>query len=259
MEDLQETVRARYAQAAVRMHESGTGCCDTGCCGTGGCGAGPAALAIADYAVAELAEIKAGADQSLGCGNPVTAARLRPGETVLDLGSGAGLDVLLAARRVGLQGHVYGLDMTDEMLALAHDNQARADVANATFLKGTMEAIPLPDSSVDVVISNCVINLAPDKGAVLREAFRVLRPGGRLAMADVVEMEPLAAELKASLDAWAGCVAGTISVDHYRGLLEAAGFTDSQIEVARAFSLADAGLPGPGAIASAYVTARKVG
>lgn len=247
MEDLQEAVRARYARAAIRMQQGGAGCCEPGA----------ASVCNEDYGTAGLTAVEAGADQSLGCGNPVTAAHLRPGETVLDLGSGAGLDVLLAAHRVGLQGHVYGLDMTDEMLALARDNQARAGVANATFLKGTMEAIPLPDSSMDVVISNCVINLAPDKPAVLREAFRVLRPGGRLAVADVVEMEPLAAELKASLDAWAGCVAGTISVDHYRGLLEAAGFTDSQIEVARAFSLADAGLPGPGAIASAYVTARK--
>ncbi len=247
MEDLQEAVRARYAQAAIRMQQGGTGCCDPGA----------ASVCNGDYGADALTAVAAGAGQSLGCGNPVPAAHLRTGETVLDLGSGAGLDVLLAARRVGPQGHVYGLDMTDEMLALAHDHQARAGITNATFLKGTMEAIPLPDSSIDVVISNCVINLAPDKGVVLREAFRVLRPGGRLAVADLVELEPLAAELKASLDAWARCVAGTISVDYYRGLLQAAGFIDSQIEIARAFSLTDAGLPGPGAIASAYVRARK--
>src|SRR6266567_805546 len=158
-------------------------------------------------------------------------AELKPGETVLDLGSGAGLDVLLSARRVAPGGHAYGVDMTDEMLALANGNKARSGVTNATFLKGTIERVPLPEATVDVVISNCVINLAEDKGAVIQEAFRVLRPGGRLAVADMVELEALAPEVKRATDAWAGCIAGTIPVDEYRRLLLDAGFAEPEIEV----------------------------
>ena len=177
---------------------------------------------------------------------------------MLDLGSGAGLDVLLSARRVSPGGHAYGVDMTDEMLALANENKARAGVENATFLKGTIEAVPLSDAAVDVVISNCVINLAADKAAVLKEAFRVLKPGGRLAMSDMVEVETLAPSVKSSLDAWAGCVAGTIPVDAYQAAVRDAGFETVAIEVTNTFGPQEAGLPdGAGKIASAYIRATK--
>src|SRR3989442_1085929 len=215
--DLQEAVRERYAAKALRMADS-TSCCDTTCCDASGCGNG--------YSADELGSVGIDPTASLGCGNPTLLADLRPGERVLDLGSGAGLDVLLSARRVAPGGHAYGLDMTDEMLAVARANQAKASVGNATFLKGTIEEIPLPDASVDVVISNCVINLAEDKGAVLREAYRVMRPGGLLAVADVVEVEALPAPLKHRLDSWAGCISGTIPVDEYRSALLEAGFAD---------------------------------
>lgn len=190
---------------------------------------------------------------SLGCGNPTMLAQLNPGETVLDLGSGGGLDVLLSARRVAPDGHAYGVDMTDEMLALAERNREAAGVANATFLKGSVEAVPLPEASVDVVISNCVINLAEDRGAVLREAYRVLRPGGRLAVADMVEVEPLAPEVKREVEAWAGCIAGTIPVPEYRDLLLAAGFDEPEIDV----HSVQEGPGGAGRIGSAYIRARK--
>lgn len=176
---------------------------------------------------------------------------------VLDLGSGAGLDVLLSARRVAPGGHAYGVDMTDEMLAVAEANRARAGVANATFLKGNIAAVPLPDASVDVVLSNCVINLAADKAAVLREAGRVLKPGGRLAIADMVELEPLPEAVKQALDAWAGCIAGTIPVEEYRQTLAAAGFRDIEIEIARQVTAEAAGLTGDGKIGSAYIRARR--
>jgi ubiquinone/menaquinone biosynthesis C-methylase UbiE len=203
--------------------------------------------------VAELEEIGLSESVSLGCGNPTMLARLEPGQVVLDLGSGAGLDVLLSARRVGPEGHAYGLDMTDEMLQLSRDNMQKAGVKNATFLKGAIESIPLPDASVDVVISNCVINLAEDKGAVLREAFRVLRPGGRFAVADMVEIDPLEPALKQRLDAWAGCISGTIPIDEYRAALTEAGFQDPDIEVHATESM-----PGEaGTIGSAYIRARK--
>src|SRR2546427_405119 len=193
----------------------GASCCDDSCCDANGCGDA--------YAADELASLGLDAAVSLGCGNPLLLADLRPGEDVLDLGSGAGLDVLLSARRVGPDGHAYGVDMTDEMLAVARSNQAKAMVANATFLKGAIEQIPLPDGAVDVVISNCVINLAADKRAVLREAHRVLRPGGRFAVADMVGLAELPAEVKRSLDQWAGCVAGTISIQEYTSALRADG------------------------------------
>jgi arsenite methyltransferase len=244
--DIQEAVRERYAAKALQMAESAS-CCDTSCSGMEdtGCGDG--------YTAQDLASVGIDPTASLGCGNPTLLADLRPGERVLDLGSGAGLDVLLSARRVGPTGHAYGVDMTDEMLAVAEQNQAKAGVPNATFLKGAIEQIPLADASVDVVISNCVINLAADKSAVLREAYRVLRPGGRFAVADMVALAELPAHVKQSLDQWAGCVAGTISVGEYTAALGAAGFTAIDVEVAREVKLDGV----DGAIASAYVRARK--
>jgi arsenite methyltransferase len=241
MSDIQDAVRERYRASALRMAEGG-------CCGDGGCCA-------TDYAAGELAEVGLDGSISLGCGNPTLLARLDPGETVLDLGSGGGLDVLLSARRVAPGGHAYGVDMTDEMLELANSNKARAGVDNATFLRGTIERVPLPDGSVDVVISNCVINLAEDKGAVIREAFRLLRPGGRLAVSDMVQLRDLPPHVKRAQDAWAGCVAGTIPIDRYRELLVEAGFESVDLEVTN--EQAVEGLPG--AIGSAAIRARKPG
>jgi arsenite methyltransferase len=217
------------------------------CCEDDACGAA--------YSYEELATVGIDPTASLGCGNPTLLADLRPGEHVLDLGSGAGLDVLLSARRVAPGGHAYGVDMTDEMLAVARTNQEKAAVRNATFLKGTIEEIPLPDASVDVVISNCVINLAADKHAVLREAYRVLAPGGRFAVADMVALVELPAEVKRSLDQWAGCVAGTISIDEYTTALRDVGFKEVDVEVTRETRLEGV----DGAIASAYIRARKAG
>ena len=172
---------------------------------------------------------------SLGCGNPTALAELKPGETVLDLGSGGGIDVLLSAKRVGPEGFAYGLDMTDEMLALAEQNRQKAGIENVTFLKGEIEHIPLPDNAVDVIISNCVINLSADKGQVLREAFRVLRPGGRFAVSDVVTQGSLPNDLRADMEAWVGCVAGALEGEEYRRLLGEAGFGDVDIEVTRIY------------------------
>jgi SAM-dependent methyltransferase len=243
--EIQTAVRERYAAKALQIAESSS-CCDQGCCGDdSGCGG--------DYSASDLASVGIDAAASLGCGNPTLLADLGAGERVLDLGSGAGLDVLLSARRVGSTGHAYGVDMTDEMLAVARSNQTKAGVTNATFLKGTIEQLPLPDASVDVVISNCVINLAADKRAVLREAHRVLRAGGRLAVADMVALEDLPAEVKRSLDQWAGCVAGTISVDEYTAALADVGFADVSVEITRETRLEGV----DGAIASAYIRARK--
>jgi ubiquinone/menaquinone biosynthesis C-methylase UbiE len=177
---------------------------------------------------------------SLGCGNPTALAELKPGETVLDLGSGGGIDVLLSARRVGPTGKAYGLDMTDEMLALARENQKKAGIANAEFLKGEIEKIPLPDNSVDVVISNCVINLSADKDRVLREAFRVLKPGGRLAVSDVVVRGEVPAAIRKSLLLWVGCVAGALQEEDYRSKLARAGFEAIEIEPTRVYNLEDA-------------------
>jgi len=177
---------------------------------------------------------------SLGCGNPTALIDLRPGETVLDLGSGGGIDVLLSARRVGPTGKAYGLDMTDAMLELARENQRAAGAENVEFLKGEMEQIPLPEGSVDVVISNCVINLAADKGRVLREAFRVLRPGGRFAVSDVVVRGQVPNEVRANMLLWVGCIAGALEEGEYRRLLEGAGFTDVEMEPTRVYDVADA-------------------
>ena len=255
MDTIRESVRARYAETATRLSQSGR-CCDADCCGGSDAVSGP--IGEEAYSQTEVADLGLSLGASLGCGNPTMLAQLHPGEVVLDLGSGAGLDVLLSARRVSPGGHAYGVDMTDEMLALANENKARAAVANATFLKGTIEAIPLAPASVDVVISNCVINLAPDKRAVLSEAFRILKPGGRLAVSDMVEIEPLPPEVKAAVDAWAGCVAGTIPVEAYRDAVIAAGFQDLEVEVTNIFGPGEAGLPaGTGQIASAYVRVVK--
>lgn len=255
MDSIRDAVRSRYTRTAIHLQETG-GCGDSACCGGTDAACGP--LGEAGYAPSELAGLGLTTGASLGCGNPTALAQLRPGEIVLDLGSGAGLDVLLSARRVAPDGHAYGVDMTDEMLALANANKAKAGVQNATFLKGTIEAVPLPDASTDVVISNCVINLAVDKSAVLREAFGVLKPGGRLAVADMVEVEPLPAEVKGALDAWAGCVAGTIPLPAYRSALATAGFVELDIEITQTFGPGEAGLPaGDGKIASAYIRARR--
>jgi arsenite methyltransferase len=255
METIRESVRAKYAETAIKLRDGGS-CCDPSCCGGADAASGP--IGQDEYSSADVADLGLSLGASLGCGNPTALAQLHPGEVVLDLGSGAGLDVLLSARRVSPGGHAYGVDMTDEMLTLANENKARAGVDNATFLKGTIEAIPLPAASVDVVISNCVINLAPDKRAVLAEAFRVLKPGGRLAVSDMVEIEPLPPAVKAAVDAWAGCVAGTIPLQAYRDAITAAGFTDPEIEVTNTFGPGEAGLPaGSGKIASAFIRAAK--
>ena len=257
--EIQEAVRDRYAKAAKEM-KGGNGCgCGSDCCGSTGSeivGSGP--TGVDEYAARDLVELGMSLGLSLGCGNPTALADLNPGETVLDLGSGAGLDVLLSAKRVSPGGHAYGVDMTDEMLALANENKAKAGVENVSFLKGDIEAIPLPDESVDVIISNCVINLAADKSAVMREAFRLLKPGGRFAVSDMVELETLAPEVKSQLDAWAGCVAGTIPVEEYLQGLRDAGFSDASAEITHIYTPAEAGLPdGKGKIASAYIRAHK--
>jgi arsenite methyltransferase len=249
MTDIKEAVTLRYASAALEMASGDAGCCGPECCGPndGGVSCG------AEYSADEVAALGMDPRVSLGCGNPLLLAKLEPGQMVLDLGSGAGLDVLLSARRVDPGGHAYGLDMTDEMLAVANANKARADVANATFLKGTIDNIPLPADSVDVVISNCVINLAEDKRAALAEAYRVLLPGGRLAVSDMVEVDPLPAPVKAALDSWAGCIAGTIPVEEYRQMLVDVGFQTVDIEVSHEY----APPPFEGKIASAAVCAIK--
>ena len=254
--EIQEAVRERYAAKAAQLTtKSGCGCGDCDC-GKASASATTPDVATAEaccapsYSAADLASIGLDVTASLGCGNPTLLIDLHPGETVLDLGSGAGIDVLLSARRVAPGGHAYGVDMTDEMVGLAQDNQARSGVLNATFLKGTIEQVPLPDASVDVVISNCVINLAADKSAVLREAHRVLRPGGRFAVADMVALRELPAETKARLDAWAGCIAGTITIDEYADALRGAGFGHVDVEVTDTIAA-------EGAVASAYIRATK--
>ena len=255
MDTIREAVREKYAKTAIQLRASGS-CCDSGCCGGSDAASGP--IGEDEYSKAEVDSLGLSLGASLGCGNPTALAQLHPGDIVLDLGSGAGLDVLLSARRVSPGGYAYGVDMTDEMLALANENKARSGVENATFLKGTIEAIPLPAASVDVVISNCVINLAADKTAVLREAFRVLKPGGRLAVSDMVEVESLPAQLKSAMDTWAGCVAGTIPIDAYRAAVGNAGFEAIDIEITNTFGPGEAGLPeGTGKIASASIRAVK--
>jgi arsenite methyltransferase len=265
--EIKEIVKEKYGQAATRVKSGGGGCCGAS-----------SAFGEADPITRDLY----GADEtsslpeeavlaSLGCGNPTALAELRPGETVLDLGSGGGIDVLLSAKRVGPTGKAYGLDMTDEMLSLARENQRKAGVENVEFLKGEIEHIPLPDDSVDVIISNCVINLAADKDRVLREAFRVLKPGGRFAVSDVVVRGDVPAEIRKNIELWVGCVAGALEEKEYLVKLAAAGFEDIGIEPTRIYQAEDArdflkcsGLDADaiasqvdGKFASAFIRARK--
>src|SRR5437667_2353690 len=238
-EQLREAVRERYGRTALQVTGTSTSgsCCGSDCCG----GQGGSGVVTSDlYSNAELRALPiTAALASLGCGNPTALAELKPGEKVLDLGSGGGIDVLLSARRVGSAGFAYGLDMTDEMLELAERNRKESGVENVRFLKGVIEDIPLPDNAVDVVISNCVINLSADKGQVLREAYRVLSPGGRFAVSDVVFLGHFPQALRSDLEAWAGCIAGALEEETYRQLLAIAGFINIEIEVTRHYSIQD--------------------
>jgi SAM-dependent methyltransferase len=262
-QEVKAAVKDKYGKAALRVTSG-----ESACCGSGE--ADPITSNL--YACSETAELPAEAvAASLGCGNPTALAQLVPGETVLDLGSGGGIDVLLSARRVGPTGKAYGLDMTDEMLALARENQRKAGVSNVEFLKGEIEHVPLPDDTVDVIISNCVINLSADKDRVFAEAFRVLKPGGRFAVSDVVVRGEVPADIRRSVELWIGCVAGALSEDDYRAKLVKAGFTDVDIEPTRIYRaedarefLAGAGLDADviapevnGKFMSAFVRARK--
>jgi SAM-dependent methyltransferase len=264
--EIKHAVRSKYAGAAGAAARGGRASCGPGDCG---CSDPITANLYDDGDIAGLPD--AALRASLGCGNPTALAQLEPGQVVLDLGSGGGIDVLLSARRVGPSGKAYGLDMTDEMLELARENQRRAEIPNAEFLKGEIEDIPLPDRSVDVIISNCVINLSADKRRVLREAFRVLRPGGRFAVSDIVVKGEVPPAVRKSLELWAGCVAGALEEREYVALLREAGFEDMEIEHTRVYELADArqALAGAGLdaddlaaavagrLASAFVRARK--
>jgi arsenite methyltransferase len=236
--DVKEAVKERYGQAALRV-VSGLG---NACCGTSpsaSCGCDPITSNLYDEAQQrELPE--AAVQASLGCGNPTALAELRPGEVVLDLGSGGGIDVLLSARRVGPTGKAYGLDMTDEMLSLARENQRKAGVENVEFLKGEIENIHLPDNSVDVIISNCVINLSGDKDRVIREAFRVLKPGGRFAVSDVVVRGEVPPEVRRNMELWAGCIAGALEESEYKGKLSAAGFSEIGVEPTKVYKVEEA-------------------
>src|SRR5882762_8821507 len=237
MSDIRKAVQEKYGAIATAVTQSST---TTGCCGPSACGCGDAITSNL-YSDAETSGLPAGAvAASLGCGNPTALLTLEPGQTVLDLGSGGGIDVLLSAKRVGPAGKAYGLDMTDEMLALARENQRKAGATNVEFLKGTIEAIPLPDASVDVVISNCVINLSADKDAVLREAFRVLKPGGRLAVSDVVTRGEVDPQIRQNILLWVGCVAGALEETEYRDKLVSAGFEQVEIEPTRIYRMEDA-------------------
>jgi len=234
--DIKEVVKEKYGNAALRAGAGGSSCCGASPAGT--C-CDPITSKL--YDASEAGQIPEEAMKaSLGCGNPTALAKLNAGETVLDLGSGGGIDVLLSARRVGPTGKAYGLDMTDEMLALANANKAKAGVTNVEFLKGEIEYIPLPDNSVDVIISNCVINLSADKDAVLREAFRVLKPGGRFAVSDVVTRGEMLPEIRKSVLLWVGCIAGALEETDYRRKLEAAGFEEIEVEPTRVYRVEDA-------------------
>lgn len=247
-QDIQQIVKEKYGEAARRVTQGGAASSCRGavaapsssCCATGPlAGTDPITRDLYD-AVQTGGLPEAAVLASLGCGNPTALAELRAGEVVLDLGSGGGIDVLLSAKRVGPTGRAYGLDMTDEMLALARDNQRQAGATNVEFLKGEIEHIPLPDASVDVIISNCVINLSANKDRVLAEAFRVLKPGGRFAVSDVVTRGAIRAEIRASAMAWVGCVAGALDEDDYRHKLAAAGFSDIGVEPTRIYTAEDA-------------------
>lgn len=259
---LKEAIQEKYG-AAARKAATGASCCAPSCCD-------PITKDL--YDGAQAADVPAAAlAASLGCGNPTALAQLAPGEAVLDLGSGGGIDVILSAKRVAPGGKAYGLDMTDDMLALANENKAKAGVANVEFLKGEIENIPLPENHVDVVISNCVINLSADKDRVLRETFRVLKPGGRFAVSDVVVRGEVPAEVRKSMELWIGCIAGALGEDEYQAKLAAAGFTEISVEPTRVYRvdqarefLEGAGLDvdalAPvidGKFASAFIRARK--
>jgi ubiquinone/menaquinone biosynthesis C-methylase UbiE len=234
---IQDAVKEKYGEAARRVASGKTGsCCSTSACGTE---ADPITKELySDLEKSGLPE--AAVKASLGCGNPTALAELKPGETVLDLGSGGGIDVLLSAKRVGPAGKAYGLDMTDDMLVLARENQKKAGIANAEFLKGEIENIPLPANSVDVIISNCVINLSADKDRVLREAFRVLKPGGRLAVSDVVVRGDVPEKIRQSLFLWVGCVAGALQDEDYRSKLAKTEFQSIEIEPTLVYNIEDA-------------------
>ncbi len=247
--ELKEIVRDKYGKAALRVvggekascGEMPSGASASSCCGTASTRGEADPITSNLYARGETADLPAEAvAASLGCGNPTALAELRPGEVVLDLGSGGGIDVLLSAKRVGPTGKAYGLDMTDEMLSLARENQRKAGVANAEFLKGEIESVPLPDSSVDVIISNCVINLSGDKDRVLAEAFRVLKPGGRFAVSDVVVRGEVPSAIRKSVELWIGCVAGALEEREYREKLAKAGFEAIGVEPTRVYQVEDA-------------------
>jgi len=271
-EQLRDTVRERYGDVArsvlTLQHSSAASCCSPSSApGASSCCSGEAqAWGAINYDAALTANLPEEAVlASLGCGNPIALARLEPGQTVLDLGSGGGIDVLLSATRVGPEGYVFGLDMTDEMLELAERNKAAAGVENVTFLKGQIENIPLPDNSVDVIISNCVINLSVDKPSVLREAYRVLKPGGQFAVSDVIIQGELATEIRSSVEAWAGCVAGALEEQEYLDGLAKAGFEGASIEVTTVYNPSDVvsccanveSPDGAGRIVSGFIRARK--
>jgi len=275
-QQLREAVRERYGRTALEVlgadEPQAASCCGADCCG-GEKGIGDAVTSNL-YSSTELGELPlAAALASLGCGNPTALAELKPGEKVLDLGSGGGIDVLLSARRVGPTGFAYGLDMTDAMLELAERNRAEAGIEHVRFLKGEIEHIPLPANAVDVVISNCVINLSADKRQVLREAFRVLVPGGRFAVSDILIQGQIPQVVRADLEAWTGCIAGALEEETYRQLLAEAGFTAIEVEVTRRYALDDIAQSGAqtsiaslsdeeragvdGKFVSAFVRARK--
>ncbi len=255
-DDIRTTVRERYGEAALRVSTGAR----SSCCG-GSCGATSDDPITSNlYSDAQTATLPADAVlASLGCGNPTALAELGEGEVVLDLGSGGGIDVLLSAKRVGPAGKAYGLDMTDEMLALARENQRKAGVENVEFLRGEIEAIPLPDNSVDVIISNCVVNLSGDKRKVIDEAFRVLKPGGRFAVSDVVVRGQVPAEVRSSMELWVGCVAGALTEQEFHSYLSEAGFEHIGIEPTRIYEFEDARAFLSGAGLDSEVLAREVG
>ncbi len=237
MSDIQQAVQEKYGAIAASVRKGSGGCCGpSGCCGS------PTDPITSNlYSADQTGTLPEEAVlASLGCGNPTALAQLEPGQVVLDLGSGGGIDVLLSAKRVGPTGKAYGLDMTDEMLALARENQRKAGATNVEFLKGTIESIPLPDNSVDVIISNCVINLSSDKDAVLREAFRVLKPGGRFAVSDVVVRGEVPEEMRRNMELWVGCIAGALDEQDYAAKLKAAGFEGVDVEPWRVYKVEDA-------------------
>jgi arsenite methyltransferase len=237
-DNIKEIVKKKYGEAALRVGAGGSSCCGGAPSSASGC-CDPISSNLYDaWQTGQVPEEVLLA--SLGCGNPTALAKLNPGETVLDLGSGGGIDVLLSARRVGPAGKVYGLDMTDEMLALANENKGKSGLENVEFLKGEIERIPLPGNSVDVIVSNCVINLSTDKDRVFTEAFRVLKPGGRLAVSDVVTKGDMPPEICQSVLAWVGCIAGALELDEYRAKLAAAGFVQVELEPTRVYRVADA-------------------